>query len=98
MEKHRKMLQIRDDEIEFASDYITNPAGFKASGLKKKAKNERWEGMRIDLWFDDGFNKCVLVKVKYWWRKEGGEWLQILHDIMYMGPRDGSEGSDSQVL
>ena len=50
------------------------------------------------LWFDDGFEKDILVKVRYWWRKEGGEWLQILHDIMYMGPRDGTEGSDGELL
>jgi len=89
---------IREDEVEFASDEITTPAGFTASDLKQKAKEEGWAGMRIDLWFADGFDKDILVKVRYWWRKEGGEWLQILHDIMYMGPRDGTEGTDGELL
>lgn len=52
--------------------------------------------MRVDLWDSDP--KALLVKVQYWWRVEGGEWLQILHDILYIGPRDGTEGSSRDKI
>ncbi len=84
---------ISEDEFEFATDDITAPAGFTTAELTEKAKREDWVGTRVDLWFPDGSEAgTMLVKVKYWWRKEGDEWVQVLHDIMYMGPPDGTEG------
>ncbi|RFN49030.1 hypothetical protein FIE12Z_6670 [Fusarium flagelliforme] len=73
------------------------PAGFKSvEEVSKKAKDEKWEGLRVDMWTDDGDKRGILVKVQYWWRMEplgskAGTWKQILHDILYLGPRDGSE-------
>jgi hypothetical protein len=89
---------LREDEFEFKSNEIVAPIGFTCLGLKQKAEKEGWVGARVDLWFDVSHDRGALVKVKYWWRKEGDEWLQILHDIMYMGPRDGTEGTDGEIL
>ena len=61
--------------------------------------------MRVDLWDEGGEEDGLLVKVQYWWRFEeipeherGDEqamgWRQCLHDIMYLGPKDGTEGED----
>jgi len=88
---------LRDDEFEFSTDEIVAAAGFEtAHQLKQKAQTESWVGMRVDLWSDD--NPGMLVKVQYWWRREAGTWMQILHDIMYLGPRDGTEGSEGEIL
>ena len=59
--------------------------------------------MRVDLWSDGsvdehGKRESLLVKVNYWWKKKDGVWLQILHDIVYMGPRDGTEGLRGEIL
>lgn len=70
------------------------------SQLQQQAKDEGWIGMRVDLWDerDDG----LLVKVQYWWREEyegdGKVWRQCLHDIMYLGPRDGTEGDEGMEV
>ncbi|KAK4225235.1 hypothetical protein QBC38DRAFT_483600 [Podospora fimiseda] len=93
---------LRDDEFGFGGDdeAVTAPLGLKVSELKDKAMKEGWVGLRVDLWFYDEVRQSekaghgVLVKVQYWWRKEGGEWMQILHDIMYMGVLDGSQGTE----
>lgn len=95
---------LRDDEMEFGSDEIVVPAGFNsAADTKLQADREQWLGMRVDLWDDEGIDdegrsKGILVKVQYWWRKDADVWLQILHDIMYLGPRDGTEGSEGDTL
>ncbi|RGP77158.1 heat shock 70 kda 12b [Fusarium longipes] len=73
------------------------PAGFKSvDEVKEKAKVEKWEGLRVNMWTEDGADRGILVKVHYWWRmetsqSEDGVWKQILHDILYLGPRDGTE-------
>jgi len=91
-----------DSEIEFGSDEMSGPVGLTTAQLKHKVDDESWVGMRVDMWEDEGEDAGKLqglaVKVQYWWRKEGDVWLQILHDIMYIGPRDGSEGQDGPVL
>ncbi|KAK3334055.1 hypothetical protein B0T19DRAFT_459600 [Cercophora scortea] len=99
----RKGATIRPltaDEFEFATDDVTAPAGFTSSALKRKAELEGWVGMRVDMWDDDEAvgNGGLLVKVQYWWRKEGEEWVQILHDIMHMGPLEGTEGREGELL
>jgi hypothetical protein len=96
---------LQPSEFEFSTKEITAPVGFTADELKKKAVQESWVGMRVDLWGEgkDG----LLVKVQYWWRFETipeeacvmGEvqvmgWRQCLHDIMYLGLKDGTEGED----
>ncbi|KAK0704905.1 hypothetical protein B0H67DRAFT_649302 [Lasiosphaeris hirsuta] len=88
---------LTEDEFFFESDEVTAPTEFTAAQLKQRAEAEGWVGMRVDLWVSadkDG----MLVKVKYWWKKQGDEWIQALHDIMYMGPRDGTEGTDGEIL
>ena len=59
-----------------------------------------------------GVERGLMVKVDYWWRREKDEdeqgegnsdgteekWLQILHHITYLGPRDGSERDVREVL
>lgn len=94
---------LREDELEFGTDEVVRPAGFSsAAKVQQKAEMEGWVGMRVDLWDDDGDDgtrgrKGILVKVQYWWRKEGDEWRQILHDIMYLGQRDGTEGKEGEI-
>lgn len=91
-------------EMEFSSDDVVAPAGFSsAAEIRSQAEAENWIGMRVDLWDDEGMNRQgreqgILVKVQYWWRKEGAEWVHILHDIMYIGSRDGTEGSQGEIL
>ncbi|KAH3941911.1 hypothetical protein HBH53_194630 [Parastagonospora nodorum] len=62
--------------------------------LATQAKEEGWVGMHVDLW--DKSEEGLLIKVQYWWREEHGDggkvWRQCLHDILYLGPKDGSEG------
>ncbi|PKS05504.1 hypothetical protein jhhlp_008882 [Lomentospora prolificans] len=95
---------LKKDEVDFGSDEMAGAAGFRsAQELKQKAEKDGWVGMRVDLWNDDGSDdqgkpKGLLVKVQYWWAKEGDGWLQILHHIMYMGPRDGTEGTGGGIL
>lgn len=91
-------------EFEFGTDEHVLPAGFESSEkVKEKAREEDWVGMRVDLWSElidqtEQNDDLLLVKVQYWWRKEGEEWTQIFHDIMYMGPKDGTQGSQGEVL
>ncbi|OHF04291.1 hypothetical protein CORC01_00630 [Colletotrichum orchidophilum] len=95
---------LEDTEFEFGNDEQTTPAGFaSAEEVKRKARAEGWVGMRVDLWdesLDDASDgkEDLLVKVQYWWRREEGIWIQIFHDIMYMGPRDGTEGINGEIL
>jgi hypothetical protein len=92
---------LREDEFEFGTDDQVKPAGFETTDdLKKKARAEGWVGLRVDLWDEEGEdgNEGLLVKVQYWWRKEEQGWIQICHDIMYLGPRDGTEGSQGKLL
>lgn len=91
-------------EMEFGSDENAVAAGFtSASAIKHQAEREGWVGMRVDLWDDEGTDRGgerlgILVKVQYWWKEEKGLWSQILHDIMYLGSRDGTEGSQGEIL
>lgn len=96
---------LTDGEKEFGNDESAIPAGFdSAPRIKLIAENERWVGMRVDLWDDEGTDSegealGILVKVQYWWKEVlSGEWLQILHDIMYLGSRDGTEGTQGQIV
>ncbi|KDN67973.1 hypothetical protein CSUB01_08121 [Colletotrichum sublineola] len=95
---------LRDDEYEFGTDEHVAPAGFGAAEeVRSKALREGWVGMRVDLWDEVAEGQAeqensLLVKVQYWWRKEDDIWIQIFHDIMYMGPRDGTEGLDGEIL
>ncbi|KAK3984546.1 hypothetical protein QBC44DRAFT_336860 [Cladorrhinum sp. PSN332] len=94
----RTARPLRDDEFGFGTDEaVTAPVGLTITELKEKARKEGWVGLRVDLWFYDEEQPekdGLLVKVQYWWRKEGDEWFQILHDIMYMGPLDGTQGTE----
>jgi hypothetical protein len=102
--------QLRPDEFEFGTDKQVQPAGFAtADELKKHAAENGWVGMRVDLWDEeeqktaDGQTRGTLVKVQYWWGKQNdgedkGDWLQVFHDIMYIGPLDGTQGSDGELI
>jgi hypothetical protein len=98
---------LHTSEFDFGTDDITAPIGFIVEELKQKAAQEGWVGMRVDLWNQDEDRKGLLVKVQYWWRLEeiSGDgrvmdefasrgWRQCLHDIMYLGPKDGTEGEE----
>ncbi|KAL6697315.1 hypothetical protein J3F84DRAFT_284343 [Trichoderma pleuroticola] len=93
---------LREEEIEFGTDEQVAPAGFATVGeLRQKAETEGWVGMRVDLWDVEVGKEDAegrLIKVHYWWRKEEDGWIQILHDILSIGPRDGTEGSEGDVL
>jgi len=94
---------LRADEREFGNDEEAKLALASANEVYEKAKSEDWVGLRVDLWMDNGTESGtvldgLMVKVRYWWRKEGEEWLQIMHHIIYLGARDGTEGSEGEVL
>ncbi|KAL7949102.1 hypothetical protein V8C42DRAFT_313294 [Trichoderma barbatum] len=92
---------LQEDEFEFGTDEQVAPAGFATAGeLRQKAETEGWVGMRVDLWDVEVGKESegLLVKVHYWWRKEEQGWIQILHDITYLGPKDGTEGSQGELL
>jgi hypothetical protein len=107
--KSRGVYTIRPlhpHEHEFGADEITTPIGLTVEVLKKRAVQESWVGMRVDLW-DEGEGNGLLVKVQYWFRLEDIPahervmekdqvmgWRQCLHDIMYLGPKDGTEGEE----
>ncbi|KAH6879610.1 hypothetical protein BKA70DRAFT_1207384 [Coprinopsis sp. MPI-PUGE-AT-0042] len=97
-----------DEALDFSTPEVTSSIHLTPDELRAKAKNEGWVGMRVDLW-DHGapVEGSMLVKVQYWWRWEdaaseeklegdvdGKGWRQCLHDIMYIGPKDGSEGEE----
>ncbi|KAH6886277.1 hypothetical protein B0T10DRAFT_490931 [Thelonectria olida] len=98
----RPLTESESDE--FGTTEVVAPAGFSSvEDIQAKARSDKWKGLRVNMWTDDGFGKGLLVKVKYWWRLEeaevGGEvWRQILHDILYLGPRDGTEESEGGIL
>ncbi|KAF5661430.1 hypothetical protein FHETE_8492 [Fusarium heterosporum] len=84
------------ESSEFGTIEVLKPAGFiSLEQVKALAKAEAWAGLRVNMWTQDDRSRGILVKVQYWWRKEpsdsAGEWKQILHDIMYLGPVDGTE-------
>ncbi|KAL6710052.1 hypothetical protein ACN47E_009843 [Coniothyrium glycines] len=96
---------LQDSEFDFGDETTTAPVGMTPVEMRTKATDEGWIGMRVDLW-DQGGEAGLLVKVHYWWRCEerpktqhepfqsrGGDWMQCLHDIVYIGPKDGTEGS-----
>lgn len=90
---------LRDGEFEFGTAEQVQQIGFSdPQELEAKARSEDWSGLRVDLWTDDGASKGLLVKVRYWWRREDGDATQILHHILYLGPRDGTEGIVGEVL
>ncbi|KAF4973341.1 hypothetical protein FSARC_319 [Fusarium sarcochroum] len=89
---------IESEAGEFGTMRELSPAGYTSvEELKNKAEVEKWAGLRVNMWTDDGRGRGLLVKVKYWWRLEASEsdatgtWKQILHDILYLGPTDGTE-------
>ncbi|KAK4191027.1 hypothetical protein QBC35DRAFT_488024 [Podospora australis] len=99
-------LRLAEDEFTFETDEVVAHAGVESvDALKERALREQWVGMRVDLWFEDESEGGMLCKVQYWWRKEDGtvgegegRWVQILHDIMYMGLRDGTEGTEGDEV
>ncbi|KAI8942718.1 hypothetical protein NX059_000766 [Plenodomus lindquistii] len=110
--RNRDLYTIRPlehTELEFEPDEVTQAIGMTSENLRRKAEVEKWVGMRVDLW-SDGVEGGLLAKVQYCWRLEdipdserttgkAREWRQCLHDIMYLGPRDGTEGGlDLEVL
>jgi hypothetical protein len=101
------MRPLRPGEVEFGTPDVTSHVGVTPSELVQKVKDEGWIGMRVDLWTEGVGNEGLLVKVQYWWREEyvvpgeeveGDEgvkgWRQCFHDIMYLGPRDGTQGEE----
>ncbi|KAF9774551.1 hypothetical protein IL306_007415 [Fusarium sp. DS 682] len=92
------------EKSDFGTMRELGPAGFTSlDEVRDKAKAENWEGLRVNMWTEDSKARGILVKVQYWWRKEseskdGGEWKQILHDIMFLGPVDGTERDGGGIL
>jgi hypothetical protein len=94
---------VKMEEIDFGTVEVVTPAGFSTpEEVKYQATQDGWVATRVDLWQKsaDSENSAsdMLVKVHYWWKNEDGEWKQILHDILYMGPRDGTEGVDGHII
>lgn len=98
---------LNPSEFEFGKPEHTAPVGLTVEELEELARREEWIGMRVDLWQERGQENSLLVKVQYWWRREkvpedeqiegesgGFGWRQCLHDIMYLGPKDGTEGEE----
>ncbi|KAF3034049.1 hypothetical protein E8E12_002033 [Didymella heteroderae] len=95
---------LRSSEHSFGDGVATAAVGLTPADLQAIAEAQGWIGMRVDLW-DERSGDTLLVKVQYWWRLEaaghetdlgeegdGKVWRQCLHDIMYLGPRDSTEG------
>ena len=87
------------EATDFSTPTVTSHTGITPLQLLQKSLDEGWIGMRVDLCEGD-----LLVKVQYWWRWEriaageemesdvgGMGWRQCLHDIVYLGARDGKE-------
>ncbi|KFA60787.1 hypothetical protein S40285_06327 [Stachybotrys chlorohalonatus IBT 40285] len=95
-----------EESLDFGTEEHVRPAGFASvKELRDQALREEWLGQRVDLWDDDGQGTGLLVKVQYWWRLEdskdgarGQVWKQILHDILYLGRVDGTEGSEGELV
>lgn len=98
---------LQPSEFNFGNNEHTAPLGLTVGELEDTARREGWVGMRVDLWQEGGQDNSLLVKVQYWWRREkvpederfegesnGFGWRQCLHDIMYLGPKDGTEGEE----
>jgi hypothetical protein len=112
--KPRNFYTIRPliaSEFEFSTPDITSAIKLTPAELHQQAVAEKWIGMRVDLWDEGKANEGLLVKVQYWWRQEevvvgeemegdgqGKGWRQCLHDIVYLGPRDGTEGTEGDIL
>ncbi|KAF5620166.1 hypothetical protein F52700_11486 [Fusarium sp. NRRL 52700] len=84
---------------DFATAKELVPAGFESLGeVRDKAEAEKWKGLRVNMWTEDNKGRGILVKVQYWWREDGDGWKQILHDIMSLGPVDGTEKDGGGIL
>lgn len=62
--------------------------------FKEISKKESWEGRRVDLWDEvEGQSEVDKKKVvvNYYWRMEGGRWVQCLHDILWFSNNVGVE-------
>ncbi|KAF1919949.1 hypothetical protein BDU57DRAFT_593651 [Ampelomyces quisqualis] len=94
-------------EFEFSTPDVTAHIKLTPAELEQQARDKKWVGMCVDLWDEGPVGEGLLVKVQYWWREEdvvlgeerkedvgGRGWRQCLHDIMYLGVRDGSEGGE----
>jgi hypothetical protein len=90
------------EKDDFATVRELASAGFTSlEDVRDKAEVEKWEGLRVNMWTEDSKGRGILVKVQYWWRKEekdDGAWKQILHDIMFLGPVDGTENDGGGIL
>ncbi|KPM44564.1 hypothetical protein AK830_g2036 [Neonectria ditissima] len=96
------VLPLTDDEAQdFGTEKYVRPAGFASvAEVQSRAKAENWAGIKVDMWDDDGRDRGLLVRAKYWWKRDevAGEWRQVLHDILYLGVRDGTEGAGGGVV
>ncbi|KAF4947825.1 hypothetical protein FGADI_10104 [Fusarium gaditjirri] len=90
---------IPNETEDFGTMRELAPAGFASlDEVRDKADAEMWEGLRVNMWTEDNKGRGILVKVQYWWRKEDDAWKQILHDIMFLGPVDGTEKDGRGIL
>ncbi|KIH93778.1 hypothetical protein SPBR_04476 [Sporothrix brasiliensis 5110] len=104
---------LRPEEFDFGNDELVQHAGFATvDDLKRHAEQRGWVGMHVDLWEEeedgektaDGLSQGTLIKVQYWWARDqskdaaDGDWIQVFHDIMYIGPLDGTQGLDSELI
>ncbi|CAK7201731.1 hypothetical protein SEUCBS139899_004443 [Sporothrix eucalyptigena] len=102
-EKPKSFATIRalsPSECSFAdNDATVQAAGFtSAAALHEYATRNNWVGLRVDLWDEDDKKEGSLLKVHYWWAFRFGQWVQVLHDILYIGPLDGSQGEGGQHI
>ncbi|MCJ1432330.1 hypothetical protein MMC27_001686 [Xylographa pallens] len=65
-------------------------------GETLRAESEGWEGMRVVL--EDAELTGRRVVVNYYWRWEGGRWVQCLHDLLWVGPRVEGEEDVGEVV
>lgn len=100
------------ERTDFSTLSVTSAINLTPAQLLQKSQDENWIGMRVDLWYEGpATEESLLVKVQYWWRKEsvkpgeevdgderGMGWSQCLHDIMYLGWKDGTEGEEGLVV
>ncbi|KAI9166525.1 monocarboxylate permease-like protein [Paramyrothecium foliicola] len=77
---------------------VVLPAGFEHTGeLRRKAIEEGWRGLRVDTWFHDtasSLRSNLSMRMRYWWRLERGRPKIIMRQYLYIGRRDGNEGTE----
>jgi hypothetical protein len=70
--------------------------GTLPEATRKQALEEGWKGLYVVL--EDAKSDGRIVKVRYWFRIEEGRWVQCLHDLLWVGPKDGKVDENVEAV